>query len=173
MEQPKGKADGVDFGRFAVSSLFILGRQNPLRLALIRLIENKWFDRFVLLVILVNVAFMAAFDPLDIPEVNPISEKRQTLDTADFFFSVFFAVECVIKIVALGFVFEKRTYLRDPWNVLDFVVVLLGVIDLIPSLSISSVLVLRAFRVLRPLRAISRFDELRFLVVLLVAPRSP
>ncbi len=132
------------------------------------MVSNKWFERFVLVVILANVGFMAAYDPVDSPVVNPSSPRRAVLEMADVVFSIFFAIECVSKIVALGFIVGEKTYLRDVWNVLDFIVVLLGVIDLLPSLSISSVLVLRTFRVLRPLRAISRFGELRFLVILLV-----
>jgi Ion transport protein len=29
----------------------------------------------------------------------------------------------IIKIVALGFILNSGSYLRDPWNVLDFIIV--------------------------------------------------
>ena len=30
----------------------------------------------------------------------------------------------LFKIVGLGFIFGKGAYLRDPWNILDFVIVM-------------------------------------------------
>jgi hypothetical protein len=35
-------------------------------------------------------------------------------------------MEMVLKILGLGFVFNKGAYLRDPWNILDFVIVMTG-----------------------------------------------
>ena len=37
-----------------------------------------------------------------------------------------FCLEAGIKVVALGFVFHKGSYLRNGWNVMDFIVVLSG-----------------------------------------------
>lgn len=45
-------------------------------------------------------------------------------DFDDFIFA-FFAVEMVIKMVALG-IFGKKCYLGDTWNRLDFFIVLAG-----------------------------------------------
>jgi hypothetical protein len=41
------------------------------------------------------------------------------------FFSIYF-LEVIMKIMARGLVMDKHTYLRDPWNWLDFMVVLIG-----------------------------------------------
>ena len=37
-----------------------------------------------------------------------------------------FLVEALLKIIAMGFVGHKKAYLRDLWNVLDFVIVVTG-----------------------------------------------
>ncbi len=37
-----------------------------------------------------------------------------------------YTVEMVVKVVARGFVLHPFTYLRDPWNWLDFAVVALS-----------------------------------------------
>jgi len=37
-----------------------------------------------------------------------------------------FIVEAVVKIVALGFVLHKDSYLRYGWNIMDFTVVVTG-----------------------------------------------
>lgn len=60
----------------------------------------------------------------------------------------------VLKILGCGFVFNKGAYLRDTWNILDFVIVMTGYLQLLfqgGSLNLSG---LRSFRVLRPLRSI-------------------
>lgn len=46
-------------------------------------------------------------------------------DTEPYFIGIF-CFEAGIKIIALGFVFHKGSYLRNGWNVMDFVVVLTG-----------------------------------------------
>lgn len=42
--------------------------------------------------------------------------------------------ECVLKIFAMGFVIGENSYLRDGWNVLDFVVVFSSVITAVQGM---------------------------------------
>jgi hypothetical protein len=35
-----------------------------------------------------------------------------------------YTFEMVMKIMGLGFIFNKGAYLRDPWNILDFIIVM-------------------------------------------------
>jgi len=81
-------------------------------------------------------------------------------------FSALFLAEAIVKIVALG-LYGRNAYLSDGWNWLDLLIVILGVIDFFPGDS-SNLSGLRALRVMRPLRAITRFPPLRFLVHLLL-----
>ena len=37
-----------------------------------------------------------------------------------------FTVEMVVKILADGFILHKGSYLRNPWNIMDFIVVVSG-----------------------------------------------
>jgi len=41
-------------------------------------------------------------------------------------FTVIFLVESWLKIAAMGFINHKFAYLRDSWNVIDFIIVLSG-----------------------------------------------
>ena len=41
-------------------------------------------------------------------------------------FAAIYTIEMILKIIAKGFALHKFAYLRDPWNWLDFVVVILG-----------------------------------------------
>jgi hypothetical protein len=56
----------------------------------------------------------------------------------------------------MGFVIGKKTYLRDPFNVLDFIIaissIVIFVFDRTISIKISFVKAFRALRALRPLR---------------------
>lgn len=41
----------------------------------------------------------------------------------DIIFLAVYTFEAVLKIVAMGFVLNDNTYLRDLWNVLDFTII--------------------------------------------------
>lgn len=64
----------------------------------------------------------------------------------EYVFVVIFTLEAILKIIAYGFVLHSGAYLRNGWNVLDFVIVVIGwvhtysvpyfVSDLCPLLSV-------------------------------------
>lgn len=71
-----------------------------------------------------------------------------------------YTTEMVIKTVAKGFILNKYTYLRNPWNWLDFVVIASGYVTLIIELGkynveLGNLAGLRTFRVLRALKTVS------------------
>ena len=49
----------------------------------------------------------------------------------DLAVTIFFSLEALMKIIALGFFMEKGSYLRDNWQVLDFVIVVSSLLDYI------------------------------------------
>lgn len=70
----------------------------------------------------------------------------------------------VIKAVAKGLVLDRLTYLRSPWNWLDFVVILSGYATL--AVEIGNLAGLRTFRVLRALKTVSIIPGSLFFVPL-------
>ena len=56
------------------------------------------------------------------------SEKPKSEDSfssiSNYIFGAIFVFEFLVKVTAMGFAFEKHTFLRDPWNILDLVVVI-------------------------------------------------
>ena len=82
-------------------------------------------------------------------------------------FTVLFAIEMLLKIVAQGLFFHKNAYLKDAWNWLDTVVVVTGILEMM-HLSWFKVRALRTLRVLRPLRSIKAFPKMRKLVSSLI-----
>ena len=74
----------------------------------------------------------------------------------------------ILKVCGLGLIFNKNSYLRDPWNVMDFVIILLGYFSAFAS-SQANITSIRSFRVLRPLRTISSIQGLKTIVSALTA----
>ncbi|RCN26848.1 transporter, cation channel family protein [Ancylostoma caninum] len=82
----------------------------------------------------------------------------------EYLFIVVFTIECILKVVALGFICHPGAYLRNAWNILDFIIVVIGLVSTVLSrMNIQGfdVKALRAFRVLRPLRLVSGVPSLQ------------
>lgn len=84
-------------------------------------------------------------------------------------FMVIFFFEMTMKLIALGFAFHEKAYLRNGWNILDFVVVLLSLIAIIlDNVTDTPVSFLRAFRAFRAFRLMGRFKRTRVVVLVLI-----
>lgn len=68
-----------------------------------------------------------------------------------------------LKIMAYGFVLNPGSYLRDSWNIMDFLIVTTSLLPMVVTLNFS-VNALRAFRVLRPLRTITKIRALKMIM---------
>ena len=86
----------------------------------------------------------------------------------DVIFSIVFAVEMVLKVVAFGLYESDDTYLRDSWNVMDGFIVVLGLLSLfLGNANLGWIRSLRTIKVMRPLRVINRVPELKVVVAAL------
>jgi len=62
----------------------------------------------------------------------------------------------------MGFLFHRNSYLRDAWNCLDFFIVTISIIGMLPiSGGSDSLKALRTFRILRPLRSVNKMPTMR------------
>ena len=82
-------------------------------------------------------------------------------DQFEIYFLGIFTVEAVVKIVAWGFLFHPGAYLRSPWNILDFVVVISGLVTILTEDLGANLRILRAIRVLRPLKLVAGIPSLQ------------
>ncbi|KAM4624316.1 voltage-dependent T-type calcium channel subunit alpha-1G [Polymixia lowei] len=131
----------------------------------LKMVCNPWFERASMLVILLNCVTLGMFHPCE--DIDCDSERCKILQDFDDFIFAFFAIEMVIKMVALG-IFGKKCYLGDTWNRLDFFIVVAGMLEYSLNLQNVSFSAVRTVRVLRPLRAINRVPSMRILVTLLL-----
>uniref|UniRef100_A0A7N6A2Y2 Ion transport domain-containing protein n=1 Tax=Anabas testudineus TaxID=64144 RepID=A0A7N6A2Y2_ANATE len=126
---------------------------------------STWFERVSMMVILLNCVTLGMYQPCE--NIDCSSERCQILQAFDAFIYIFFALEMVIKMVALG-IFGRRCYLGDTWNRLDFFIVMAGMVEYSLDLQNINFTAIRTVRVLRPLKAINRVPSMRILVNLLL-----
>ncbi len=165
----KIKIREIDERRYEPVSCLIFKISNPFRQYMIRWAESSFFGFMILFTIFLNTITLAIADPLDLPELQPNSPTRDNIELLGMIFNIGFFVEAFSKIIALSFYGGKTAYLSSAWNVMDFFIVVMSIFDFIPGMSGGNFSAIRSFRVLRPLRTITKFPELRFLVSLLLS----
>ncbi|XP_071488688.1 LOW QUALITY PROTEIN: sodium channel protein 1 brain-like [Diadema antillarum] len=146
--------------------LWCLSPLNPLRRLMINIYTNQYFDVFVMLTIVANCVILTQDTPRPPDEPEPAF-----LSISEYVFTAIYTVEMVVKIIARGFALHSFTYLRDPWNWLDFLVILLAYITFIlqgAKVDIGNFAFLRTFRVLRALKTISVVPGLKSIINALI-----
>uniref|UniRef100_A0A8C6VY45 Calcium voltage-gated channel subunit alpha1 E n=1 Tax=Nothobranchius furzeri TaxID=105023 RepID=A0A8C6VY45_NOTFU len=144
-------------------SLFIFGEDNVVRKYAKKITEWPYPFYMILATIIANCIVLALEQHLPSEDKTPMSKK---LEKTEPYFIGMFCFEAGIKIIALGFVFHKGSYLRNGWNVMDFIVVLSGILAAAGAhMNISVDLrTLRAVRVLRPLKLVSGIPSLQIVL---------
>ncbi|KAK7113083.1 hypothetical protein V1264_012439 [Littorina saxatilis] len=157
-------------------ALYILHMENPLRKVCHHLISRRWFDNTVLFFIALNCITLA----MERPDIPPHSNERTFLTYANYMFTVVFALEMFIKVIAKGMIVGKHAYLKSGWNVMDGFLVIISLVDILVSLTANSsprifgiLRVFRLLRTLRPLRVISRAPGLKLVVQTLLSSLRP
>lgn len=150
--------DNIEYSK---TSLFCLSDKNPCRKGFVWIATWSWFDNFVTLAIILNSILLASTDytirlnPDHESDWTPIQEK------IDLVFSIIFIVEAFVKIVAMGFIFSKKAYLKEAWNCLDFFIVCVSIVGFLPGGGSEGLKALRTFRILRPLRSINKMPMMK------------
>jgi hypothetical protein len=147
-------------------SFYLFSKTNKIRVFLYKMTTNSKFDFCILVIILLNSAKLV-FDTYILESEEQSPEVRFST-VADMVFTVLFGLELVCKAVSNGFFNEEGSYLSDVWNILDFCIVVLSVVDLsLASFDISAIKVLRMLRTLRPLRFITHNITMKIIVLAL------
>ncbi|XP_049868677.1 voltage-dependent T-type calcium channel subunit alpha-1G-like isoform X1 [Pectinophora gossypiella] len=157
-------------------SLYIFAPDNKMRRFCTWMVTRGWFDNIVLLFIALNCITLA----MERPNIPPDSKERAFLSSANYVFTVVFAVEMFIKVVASGMFYGPEAYFTSGWNIMDGSLVIISIIDLLMSLVSESsprifgiLRVFRLLRSLRPLRVINRAPGLKLVVQTLLSSLRP
>ncbi|XP_057675955.1 voltage-dependent L-type calcium channel subunit alpha-1D-like [Corythoichthys intestinalis] len=161
----------------APRALCCLTLSNPIRMAALALVEWKPFDIFILLAIFANCVAMGVTKPYPDDDSNATNHQ---LEQVEYVFLVIFTIETFTKILAYGLVMHPSAYIRSGWNLLDFIIVIVGLFSVIAEAMTDhkpgeahhaagkpgglDVKALRAFRVLRPLRLVSGVPSLQIVL---------
>ncbi|XP_011268431.1 voltage-dependent calcium channel type A subunit alpha-1 isoform X15 [Camponotus floridanus] len=145
------------------SSMFILSPTNPVRRAAHWVVNLRYFDFFIMVVISLSSIALAAEDP-----VSESAPRNKILNYFDYAFTGVFTIEMVLKIIDLGIILHPGSYLREFWNIMDAVVVICAMVSFAFDMTgssagqnLSTIKSLRVLRVLRPLKTIKRVPKLK------------
>lgn len=125
-----------------------------IRADLRHLISHRWFQRFIIALILINAVTLGM-------ETSPalMETHGDVLHHIDLSILTIFIIELIIRMIAMG-----RSFFRDPWSLFDSFVIAIALIPHGGELAI-----LRTLRVLRVLRLISVVPSMRQVVTGLIS----
>jgi len=157
----------------AQRALFCLDLKNPIRKQCIAIVEWKPFEWLILITICANCIALGAQTPFPNSDTNLVNNVLD--EYVENLFLFIFTTECVLKIVACGFFMHSEAYLRNGWNILDFVIVVVGLFSIVLDAYLKGfdVKALRAFRVLRPLRLVSGVPSLQVVLNSIIKAMVP
>ncbi|XP_058040067.1 sodium channel protein type 4 subunit alpha isoform X2 [Ahaetulla prasina] len=138
----------------ATPALYMLDPFHPIRNGAIKVLIHSLFSMFIMITILANCVFMTLSNP-------PIWAKD-----VEYTFTGIYTFEAMIKVLARGFCIDSFTFLRDPWNWLDFSVIVMAYVT--EFVDLGNVSALRTFRVLRALKTITVIPGLKTIVGALI-----
>ncbi|XP_029103131.1 voltage-dependent L-type calcium channel subunit alpha-1C isoform X3 [Scleropages formosus] len=165
-------------------ALLCLTLKNPIRRACISIVEWKPFEIIILLTIFANCVALAVYIPFPEDDSNATNSN---LERVEYLFLIIFTVEAFLKVIAYGLLFHPNAYLRNGWNLLDFIIVVVGLFSAILEQATKwegatpiggkaagfDVKALRAFRVLRPLRLVSGVPSLQVVLNSIIKAMVP
>ncbi|KAJ6658956.1 hypothetical protein lerEdw1_019593 [Lerista edwardsae] len=127
------------------------------RVKLRGIVESKYFNRGIMIAILVNTISMG-IEHHEQPE-----ELTNILEICNVVFTSMFALEMILKLAAFG-LFD---YLRNPYNIYDSIIVIISIWEIIGQAD-GGLSVLRTFRLLRVLKLVRFMPALRRQLVVLM-----
>ncbi|CAH1954296.1 unnamed protein product [Acanthoscelides obtectus] len=114
------------------------------------------------------------------PNIPPDSTEKLFLQSCNYIFSVVFALEMFVKVIAAGMCYGPNAYFTSGWNIMDGSLVIISLVDIMMFLindTTSRIFgILRVFRLLRslrPLRVINRAPGLKLVVQTLLSSLRP
>ncbi|XP_026087861.1 voltage-dependent L-type calcium channel subunit alpha-1C isoform X1 [Carassius auratus] len=165
-------------------ALLCLTLKNPIRRACISIVEWKPFEIIILMTIFANCVALAVYIPFPEDDSNATNSN---LERVEYLFLIIFTVEAFLKVIAYGLLWHPNAYLRNGWNLLDFIIVVVGLFSAILEQATKGdggtsmggkaagfdVKALRAFRVLRPLRLVSGVPSLQVVLNSIIKAMVP
>ena len=116
----------LSFPEYSSSVFKYLNKDKLPRKWFIQMISSPWFERVSMFVIIINCITLGMYKPCE-DQPKCTSNRCFILEYLDHAIYIFFIIEMMIKIIAMG-LYGKNTYLSESWNILDFLIILAGYI---------------------------------------------
>ena len=121
---------GQEFN-YDTRSLYIFDQSSKFRWLVVWIAEWKWFKYFITFSIILNSIIMTMENyEKRINQSYQETDLDKFVKIAGMVFTWLFTVEFALKVIAMGFVIHKKSYLRDWWNRLDFLIVSIGMLEI-------------------------------------------
>ena len=131
---------------------------------------SKVFEYFIIISILISCVILSIHTPIQ----DPNTSFWVALFVMDSILTFIFLIEAILKMLAFGCFWNQydgiKPYVCNPWNLLDFMVVTFSLTDFVltikshSSSSLNSFKAFRAILALRPLRVVSKSENLKTLI---------
>ena len=135
--------EGVALGCFAP--------ENKTRIVVFQIAESLWFDAVMAIAVVLNCLILVIDNPHD-------GKTEETFVVMNLCLNIIFTLEFVVKVIALGLYGPPKAYFKSTWNVIDFVCLISGWVDVQAFVSL---------RALRPLRILSKSEGMQVVLFLL------
>lgn len=119
--------------------------------------ESRWFSNLTTIIIIIYASVLGLKTLVEVDK-----DFIFWFHVMDYFISIYFLVEIVIKILAQDKIFD---FFKDKWNVFDFIIV---AVTLIPLDNSSMAPIARLLRIFRVLRLITARPELKRVIDMLI-----
>lgn len=119
-------------------------------------VTSKPYETFSLIIILLNTIFMIISDPND---------DKSIINQSELLFFVVYLCELLLKLAGMGLFTKKIGFFRNPWNILDFFIVIASFLDMVLKDLNFNLSALRSLRVLRPLKTVSSVKSLKNIIL--------
>ncbi|XP_065657251.1 probable voltage-dependent N-type calcium channel subunit alpha-1B isoform X8 [Hydra vulgaris] len=158
----------VTFGNenlYPKNHLCFLTPTNRFRMLCVAVLKSKPFEFLIIFTTLLNCVVMALNTPQPNSDRNAIDK---TLDHIDVYILGIFCLEAFLKIISQGLFMHKYSYLRNPWNILDIMIIATGVLTQVIRNNSIWLKYIKLVRIFRPLKFLAKFESLHVLLATII-----
>ena len=159
----KEKKNSLPPSAIVEKTCYLFDQEHQFRQVMYQVEQTKAFEYTVFFAILMGCVFLASDTPF-----KPNPDITSMIEVGSPMILAIYNIELMVKVVSKGMFGKPSAYINDPWNRVDFAVLvmsdlamflkLIGLDGLLPS---SLIMAFRTLRVVRPLRLINQNERIQ------------
>ena len=102
-------------------SLFFFSKKWRVRKIIYQIVYSPIFESIILLIIVLSSIKLA---------LDTYNLFGSVSDIIDVVFNIIFIVEACLKVISNGLFLDKGSYMRNKWTILDFIIVVISIVDM-------------------------------------------